>query len=303
MQPLVSVIMPVYNVEEYLEEALLSVFNQSYENIEIVLINDGSTDASLSIAKKLKEKSEFQFRIHSQANGGLSNTRNNGLKLAKGEYIYFFDSDDLIEKEMIKNLVNNMEKYQSDVIRFNAESFFDQNYTKENYSETLYSSQELNENYVYSINDFFKVQDIIPSSVCIYFFKANLLKDNNLHFLEGIIHEDELFTPIALSHANRLMFVNEPYFKRRYRNNSIMTRAKSSRQHAIGYFTVVKELNRYVSENNLDKEVKEYFSKTINRLGSMIFGSSKLTLKENMYLIKIGIKPVNSILKKIKSKI
>ncbi|WP_195863616.1 glycosyltransferase family 2 protein [Aerococcus urinae] len=302
MQPLVSVIMPVYNVEEYLEDAILSVFNQTYQNIEIILINDGSTDASLSIAEKLKEESEFQFLIHSQANGGLSNARNTGLKLAKGDYIYFFDSDDLIEKEMIKTLVNSMEELSLDAIRFNAESFFDQNFNKENYSETLYNSDELEENYIYSTSEFFESQKIIPSSVCIYLFQSDLFKNNNLHFLEGIIHEDELFTPIVLSHASRLMFVNEPFFKRRYRNDSIMTRAKSSRQHAIGYLTVVKELHKYANENSLDKEVNKYFLNTINRLGSMIFGSSKLTFKENMYLMKIGIKPVNSILKKIKSK-
>ena len=100
MNPLVSVIIPVYNVEKYLRRCLNSVIDQEYKNIEIILVNDGSTDNSLEIAISYKEKDK-RIKVFSQENQGLSAARNMGLDKSHGEYITFIDSDDYVSKDYV----------------------------------------------------------------------------------------------------------------------------------------------------------------------------------------------------------
>ena len=119
MKDKISIIVPVYNVEKYLSECLDSIINQSYKNIEIILINDGSTDSSLEICQKY-QKNDKRIKLISQANKGLSISRNNGMKIATGKYIMFVDSDDIIHSRMIevlyKEIKNN--KCQMAVCKF-----------------------------------------------------------------------------------------------------------------------------------------------------------------------------------------
>ena len=122
--PLVSVIIPVYNVEKYLEECVNSVINQTYKNIEVILVDDGSTDSSGDICD---EYVMFDSRISvlHKANGGLSSARNAGMKKASGEWIYFLDSDDFLELDMLSHLVNLATRKQADIVFFDACSFTD----------------------------------------------------------------------------------------------------------------------------------------------------------------------------------
>lgn len=112
---MVSVIIPIYNVQVYLDKCLLSVINQTYKNLEIILINDGSTDQSLNICE-IYAKKDNRIRIINQANSGVSKARNKGLDLAKGDYIAFVDSDDYLELDMIEKMVNYINKNQVDII-------------------------------------------------------------------------------------------------------------------------------------------------------------------------------------------
>lgn len=111
----VSIIIPVYNVEKYLDKCLKSVLNQTYKNIEIIVINDGSTDNSLKICKKYKDK---RIVLIDKENGGVSSARNKGLQLASGKYITFVDSDYWLELDAIENMVSFIEKENADLVRF-----------------------------------------------------------------------------------------------------------------------------------------------------------------------------------------
>ena len=113
--PLVSVIIPVYNVAPYLEEALESVINQSYNNLEILVIDDGSTDGSEIICEEYAARDK-RIRVIYQVNGGLSDARNTGLDLAAGEYIAFLDSDDAYRSNMIEVMLRAVMRYQADII-------------------------------------------------------------------------------------------------------------------------------------------------------------------------------------------
>ena len=119
----ISVIIPVYNVERYLLECIDSVLSQSYKNIEIILVDDGSTDSSSLICDQIKEKSDKVVVIHKQ-NGGLSDARNAGIQVATGEYILFLDSDDFWDdKNAVFNLVNRVTKTQADVLNFSYKKY------------------------------------------------------------------------------------------------------------------------------------------------------------------------------------
>ena len=117
--PVVSVIIPVYNVEKYLEECIDSVLAQTYQNIEIILVDDGSTDSSGLICDRYAEKNTNISVIH-QKNSGLSAARNSGLNKANGDYIYFLDSDDYISADAIEKLFSIAENDKSDIVFFDA---------------------------------------------------------------------------------------------------------------------------------------------------------------------------------------
>jgi len=134
-EELVSVIVPIYNVELYLEKYINSIINQTYKNLEIILVNDGSTDNSLQICEKFINKDK-RIKIINKKNGGLSDARNKGIEKSSGKYLAFIDSDDYIDYNMIENLYNDIKKYDADISIVNYEKIFeDGNIQNENFSK------------------------------------------------------------------------------------------------------------------------------------------------------------------------
>ena len=122
-KPLISIIIPVYNVEKYLRQCLDSVVNQTYRNFEVVCVNDGSTDTSIEILQEYK-KEYSNFRVYTQENKGLGITRNVGVSHATGDYLYFLDSDDYIEPDLIEELTKIItENKNIDIIKFKGSAF------------------------------------------------------------------------------------------------------------------------------------------------------------------------------------
>ena len=116
MKPKVSVIIPVYNSEKYIEKCINSVLEQDYQEFELILINDGSKDGSLKILERYKEKYKEKIVLVNQENCGVSKTRNNAIQIANGEYIMFMDNDDFIDKDYIKTYIEEIEKEDLDVV-------------------------------------------------------------------------------------------------------------------------------------------------------------------------------------------
>lgn len=129
--PVLSVIIPVYNVEQYLAEALLSITEQSFRDMEIICINDGSTDGSAKILESFSQKDE-RIRVISQENHGLSSARNRGIDAATGKYIYFFDSDDLLEHTAFKELIARMEQDDLELLFFDVIPFAEEGISENN---------------------------------------------------------------------------------------------------------------------------------------------------------------------------
>ena len=177
-----SVIIPLYNTEKYIYKCIESCLNQSqsHDDYEIIVVNDGSTDDSYNIAKSF-EKGDFNVQVLSQENNKQGAARNFGLKKARGEYIWFVDSDDWIEQNAIENLLSIVKKTPVDIVRFNAVDYTGS-------SSKLRPCKHI-PNIIYNRQ---KILSENKFSVCFPFhiFNREFLLKNNLFFLEGVFFED-----------------------------------------------------------------------------------------------------------------
>ena len=282
----VSVVIPIYNVEDYLRESVLSIINQSLKDIEIILVDDGSTDSSQSIIKEF-EKLDCRIQVISNPNQGLSIARNLGIYKAQGEYIYFFDSDDLLELDALETCYNKCKSENLDFLFFDADVFSEQeletckfNYVRAGlYDDRVYSGIEM----LYKqIND-----SSYSASACLNFINRIFLEKNKLYFYPKIIHEDELFTFLLYLKANRVGLQKANYFHRRVRMNSIMT-SKISLKNIIGYLTVCRELKSYYYQYDTNKNEKKIIRIKITQiLWNLLYMLKFISLEEQSYLMKI----------------
>lgn len=222
---LISVIIPVYNVENYLRECIDSVLSQTYEIFEIILVDDGSTDGSGRICDEYAEKYNKVTVIHKE-NGGLSDARNKGLSLANGEYVYFLDSDDYIVPQSFEELVSVIKADNSDFVFFDAKSFEDsdrgyniaQRYIRKSNYETAKGEDVLCK--LLNKKEF-------HSAVPLCFIKKDILIKEKLSFISGIFYEDTIFTYELFMVASTVSYCTKALYHRRYRKASITTSKKN----------------------------------------------------------------------------
>ena len=217
----ISVIIPIFNSELYLKECLDSVCNQTFRNLEIICINDGSSDNSLSILHEYG-KQDTRIKIIDQKNGGPGMARNVGLNNSNGKYIYFMDSDDFLELNALEDLYSIAEEKNLDILLFKLCSFYDKTYEK--FKNPYYEMGFLNK---YFKNKIFNYRDLdekvfsIPASPPGKFYKKELISD--IQFPEGIIFEDNPFFIEAILKADKVYFYEEYLYNRRIRDDSITT--------------------------------------------------------------------------------
>ena len=216
----ISVIIPVYNTEKYLKECLDSIVNQTFTDIEIICINDGSTDGSLKIIKEY-ENNYKSVKVVSQKNSGLSASRNRGISLAKGDYIYFIDSDDILELTALEELYEISYNNDLDILIFKLINFSDDTYEKypNNYYEMGFLKQWNKK--VFTYKDLGKNALNIAVSAPGKLFKRELIFD--MRFPEGLIFEDNAFFAEAMLKAKRVSFYDKHLYNRRRREGSITT--------------------------------------------------------------------------------
>jgi glycosyltransferase involved in cell wall biosynthesis len=238
----VSVIIPIYNSEEYIRETLSSVCNQSLHDIEILCINDGSTDLSRDIVAEIATK-DTRIRIVDELNAGQSVARNTGIVQARGEYIYFIDSDDIIETETLEACYVTSEKGHYDFVTFDSDVF---NPAKIEIGNSLKYDRShcLFQQVCYKGIDSFNLQlakMAYTPSVPLLFIRTSFLKASKLSFKAGIIHEDQLFAALLYLKAERMAYIPAKLFHRRMHSDSTMTTAFSWKN-AQSYLTVTDEL-------------------------------------------------------------
>ena len=261
---LVSVIIPVYNTEEFVEEAVRSIMNQTLQEIEIIVINDGSTDGSLSIIERLA-KEDKRIRTYTQQNQGLSATRNKGNEYAQGKYIYFMDSDDYLEPETLETCYIKCEQQALDFVLFDADILNKEKHKSLhlNYQRKDCTNPEL----VYQGPHILKLlmdHKAYSPSACLNFIRREYLTEIQLDFLPGIIHEDQLFTCLLYLQAQRVSSIHKDFFKRRLREDSIMT-SKFSMRNMESYFTITAHLSKFADSHPMFREIIDlYLSRMLN---------------------------------------
>ena len=241
---LISVIVPVYNVSEYINECILSIVNQSYREIEIILVNDGSTDKSGFICEEWKLKDPRIIVIH-QSNMGLPEARNTGIKAAKGEYIIFIDSDDWIDPCMLEDLKKQIVDYNSDISVCNLVTF------NKNGSNDGVLGKYKNEIIDYSNSNSLKFYYSSLDACCVHMFTSSIIVKNELLFVPKTVvaQEDFYFQIKVYTHAKRIATIKNKYYHYRERGSSISKKGQN-RNFAKQCLNFTHLAQQYVTQNS-----------------------------------------------------
>ena len=258
----VSVIIPVYNAQQYLIECIGSVLGQTLQDFEIICVDDGSGDASDTILNEYAETDD-RFVLLSQTNKGVSAARNAGIKAAKGEYIYFLDSDDYVEPDALETACKLLEAKKLDIVYFDTFAFGEEGIQQADIdAKNRYYARNHAYDAVYTgKNLLYKMLENREYSCPVWkqVIRKDFLEKNNICFYDGIIHEDELYTFQTMLLAERVAYIPKTLHHRRLRKDSIMTRPVDFTS-VYGYFVCVKEAYPFLLQQGYSqKELNEFF--------------------------------------------
>ena len=304
----ISVIVPIYNVEKYLGECIESIINQTYKNLEIILIDDGSTDNSYKICEQYKSIDDRIKVIHKMY-GGVSQARNTALEIATGEFISFIDSDDWINLKFYEIMMKNMIKYDSDIVVCNFNYVYKDKIKNRNIEETIriFNKEEAMREII--------EEGLIYSVVWGKLYKTKLI--DNIKFKENKINEDEFFTYKICAKAKRIVYIPETLYQYRQRPNSIMSNYSVKRLDGVEAlyermefiksefpklysedkllfcYTCIYHYQMLLINNIVDKKAKNTLIKYRKSIDFSLKDFIKYSLKDNVYIclswISLGI--------------
>ena len=237
--PKVSVIVPIYNVEKYLEKCINSLLSQTLEDIQIILVNDGSKDNSGNIAREYEKNNKNRIIYVEKENGGLSDARNYGLKYATGDFVAFLDSDDYIEKNAYEEMYNKAIEENADYVEcdfiweFPNKIRVDKQYPYKNKKEMLSFVRVVAWNKL---------------------IKRQLITDNNLEFPKGLRYEDVEFTYKLIPFINKFTYVDKPFIHYVQREGSI---ANVQNERTAEIFTVLDNVIEFYKKNNIYEKYRD----------------------------------------------
>lgn len=240
MEELISIIIPVYNAEAYIENCITSMLNQTYDNFELILINDGSKDNSLSMCLKYA-KQDDRIKVYDKPNGGASSARNLGLKHVKGRYIVFADIDDFVARNYLENLYSVAKEENYDIVQCNYEIVNNQ------YQEEKYVGFDKND-----VREITKVQALNNRlyKVTLWgkIYSSKLFE--NFQFKEGIIYEDDASYYIFIDRANKIAVLDETLYYYYMSDNSVM---RNNNQINMDFIDIYNErINYFKKRNNIE---------------------------------------------------
>ena len=239
----VSVIVPVYNVEKFIDKCLNSLVKQSLKEIEIIVVNDGTKDNSQKIIDKYVKKYPDKIKSYIKENGGQGSARNYGLKKASGEYIGYVDSDDFVEKDMYKKLYNKAKENNYDIVvcgNYNVS----EDYQNKNIDAFI-------NNYNTDLENIFFGKMAVWNKI----YKRDILIKNKLEFKEKVWYEDLAFTLKAIMNSNTFAFIDEPLYDYLIREGSTLN--NSNVQRNLEILDAFNDILSYIQHNKKE----EYFSK------------------------------------------
>lgn len=275
--PKISVIIPVYNTEKYLSKCLDSIINQTLKDIEIIVVNDGSTDSSQTIIDLYTSKDSRILSIV-KTNGGLSDARNFGIDSSKGDYLTFIDSDDYVDKHMFEDMYNISQKHQSDIVLCDLVKV---NEKGEEFRD-LPQSPQLDDKII--LNDDFTIFGEMSCFACNKLFKKSLFDKHR--FKKGIHFEDIELIPKLVLDSKIISKINQPYYKYFERQDSI---TKTHTNKGLDMFLAIDEVSNYFKfsiykRNISDLKRFQIFQGYYSYLAYVAYVKDK-SLKKNMLLM------------------
>ena len=238
----ISVIIPIYNVENYIEECLDSVINQTLKDIEIICVNDGSTDGTLNILERYAKK-DNRIKLINQENSGLSVSRNVGLDHATGEYVCFLDSDDYFELESFEELYNIASEKKLDFVFFKLINFDDETKVKERYEYfDLEYLKDVVGDKVFNYNDVSNIVFSISVTAPGKLFNHDFIR--GMRFPEGLIYEDNPFFIEAMFKAKRVYLYDKYLYNRRVRSTSLTRSNTEKFSDCISIFNLLTDITK-----------------------------------------------------------
>lgn len=281
-QPLVSVIIPVYNTEKYLRQCLDSIINQTLKDIEIICIDDGSTDNSLNVLNEYKEK-DNRITVLTQQNKYAGVARNAGLSIAKGKYLSFLDSDDFFELNMLEEMYNRAEIDNSDIVMC---VFYD--YDTKTGRKKLKAKRSFKSPFIPKIVNT-TLFDMSSLNAWTKLFRHDLFIENNLHFESTKCCNDLTCVCTAMALAKKISIINKPYIYYRMNQNDSLTK---NRNKSIDSFLIaVQKLQDNLKHFNLYDTFKSAF---IHRVKSSFNWESSLCTNEQLEERKVIAKQILS---------
>lgn len=291
-KPLISVVIPVYNNELYLRQCIDSVINQSYRNLEIICVNDGSTDSCLEILNEYSAKDE-RVVVIDKKNAGVAMARNDGVDRATGEYLMFLDSDDWLELTACEESYEAVKEKNSDICFFTyIREFKQKSVVKRIYDEPKKNFDEsecrnfLSKRVLGPFGEELRYPENLDalSPLCIKLYKTSLIKDNNIKIVDTstvCTCEDGLFNVWAFYYAKGAVYINRPlYHYRKYNSNSITTGYKKNL--FIGWQNLYSLMQEFIEANNCDKSFNDalYNRIALNLIG---LGLGIIAKKESVF--------------------
>ena len=266
--PLVSVIVPVYNVEKYLKRCLDSIVNQTYKNIEVICIDDGSPDNSINILREF-EKKDNRIKIIRQKNMGLSKARNVGIDYSSGKYILFVDSDDCIENNMVELMLKKIEDNKLDLV------ICGNTYVSADTDIDVVDLKKLEELLPGKVTgeEYFKIvtskTNLFTATACNKIYKTEMIKNKKIRFPEGKLYEDLMFSFKYLLTCSSVGIVTEAMYNYFIRRDGSITNKINTSDIDDAIFTY-KKLNMFLKEEGFEKilesiEYKDYIFLWITR--------------------------------------
>lgn len=238
----ISIIIPVYNTMKYLEKCINSVLRQNFKGIEVICVNDCSNDDSLRVLERYKEIDDRIIVINNEKNVGLSESRNRGIRIASGEFVMFLDSDDYIADNSLTELYYKVKNKDLDVLFFGYQEHLLENNIVIHRHRIEYYPQ------IFLGMDFFcdsQKKNIQYVTTWSAIYKLRFLKENNLQFIKGLLHEDNLFYFEVLMKAKKVSSINKCYYEYIRRENSITLSSDNIQEKIWSISKIIYKINNY----------------------------------------------------------
>lgn len=242
MNELISVIIPVYKVEKYLKRCIDSVIKQTYEKLEIILVDDGSPDKCPKICDEYAKK-DARIRVIHQKNSGLSVARNNGIDIAQGKFIVFVDSDDYIENDMLVKMYYKLKETNADMVMCGVHCVYE-----DNYIGNIRAKLQIDQDEVINAEQMY--ERLFGAAAWQYVVAWNKLYSRNIfdsiRFPEGKQHEDEMIIHQIIGKCQKICIVGKPFYHYVCRNDSIMS--NECNMHRFDYFYALSNRLRFFAK-------------------------------------------------------